>query len=42
MSKEFKRKEFVSNQKMMALALNNIGCYYKNKNKPNVALQYLK
>jgi hypothetical protein len=25
----------------MALTMNNLGCFYKKRNKPNVALNYL-
>lgn len=28
--------------KLIALTLNNLGCYYKRANKPNVALRYMK
>jgi tetratricopeptide (TPR) repeat protein len=28
--------------KLLSLTLNNLGCYYKKMEKPNVALQYLK
>lgn len=28
--------------KLIALTLNNLGCYYKRAKKPNVALQYMK
>ena len=28
--------------KLFSLTLNNLGCYYKNQNKPNAALKYLK
>ena len=27
--------------KLMALTLNNLGCYYKRINKPNVSLRYM-
>ena len=39
---ELLKKETKRTYTILGITLNNIGCYYKKDNKPNVALKYLK